>query len=93
MPYVRIRTRVRSSGRRRLALNLRVFLAVSALSIAAGFVATAIGNRANDARSVSLEKFVTERKQKVIESYKEKYGDNWKEKALADYKKHKQSSR
>lgn len=92
MPYVRVRTKIRLPSRHRLTFNLRIFLVVAVFSIAAGFLATVIGNKANDAQSVNLETLAEQQKQKVVEGYKEKYGDNWKEKILADYKKNKQSS-
>jgi hypothetical protein len=83
MPWVR---RHRKLLRKSTILRgLQIVLVLLIISVIAGKLTIVLSNIFSSVSSMDSTKIVEEQKQSIMDSYKKKYGADWKEKIIKDY--------
>ncbi len=86
MPYIKVveRRRIKKGHGAARLLQLKVALLVIGSSIIVGWLTVLLTDTVNTIAKSSRSPL--ESKEKILAQYKDKYGDDWKEKLLEQYK-------
>jgi hypothetical protein len=69
-----------------LMRNLKLVLLALALSVLSGIISLILSNGSALFPETDVDKYVEKKRQEIINDYKSRYGDEWKDRMFADCK-------